>query len=410
MNRAVIKQIASARLGLLIVLAALTWSATGTALEITTPGDRTITVRGYYKNFLLGLDSSIPLISGGISDLNRARLMLDSRVSQNWEVALHYEMIAEVNPLLSGGLFFSARQRPGLTSLSWPILDNNNVAWRHEIDRLQVRGRLDWGDVTIGRQAIGWGVGILWAPLDLMLAFSPVQIDREYRLGVDAGRVLIPVGDSSEVEGVYAFYGTDFAQQIAAFRWHSTLLASGIDIGMIAGKFFEDAVVGALVSGEFRGVGIHSSVNLTHHYGNETGPRDFARIVVGADYRFANNVIAIVEYYFNGWGASSPSSYLSRATADRVQRGEIFNLGRHYFGFSADWEVHPLVHLLARGQSNLADPSAQIGPAITLSLSDESLLEAGAFFGLGGGLDGLTPKSEFGLAPNLFYTAAKIYF
>jgi hypothetical protein len=132
--------------------------------------------------------------------------------------------------------------------------------------------------------------------------------------------------------------------------------------------------------------------------------------VVGADYRFRGNVIVLGEYYFNGWGASDPDDYLTRLASPRIARGELFNVGRHYLGFAADWEAHPLVHLAARGQWNLLDPSAQVGPAAAVSLTDEAQLELGAFFSLGAGLRGQDLGSEFGVQPNFYYAAGKIYF
>ncbi len=392
-------------------LGALTLTASAClAIDIPMPGDRTLHVHGYYKNFFLGIDSKISLLDDGVSDLNRARLMLNSEIFEDWELSVHYETIAQIHPLLGEAAFFEAGNRPGVTELRWSIDQSEDLSWNHEIDRLQLRGRMEWGDVTIGRQAIGWGVGLIWAPLDLLIGFSPVQIDREYRPGVDAVRTLIPLGAFTEVEAVYAAYETSFDHHVAAFRWRTTFPESGTDIGVIAGKFFDDAVVGALLVTEVAGAGIHSSINMTHHYGNDTGPRDYVRLVAGIDYRFPHEIIGLVEYYFNGWGASGSSRYLSRLSSDRVQRGEVFNVGRHYLGFTVDWEAHPLVHILGRGQANLTDPSAQIGPAVTVSLSNEALIEAGAFFALGSTLDGVDLASEFGPQPDFFYTAAKIYF
>lgn len=385
-------------------------AAPGAAFEIYLPAGQAVRLRGYYKNFLLGIDSGIPQLEDGVSDINRARLMLDSEVVENWELSVHYEQIAEINPLLGGQAFFEIGDRPGLHSLSWSIDRSDRLAWRHEIDRLQIQGRFSWGDVTLGRQAIGWGVGLLWEPLDLLTGFSPVQIDREYRLGVDAARLLVPVGPFTEVDLVYVAYGTPFDEQVAAGRWRTTFAEQQLDVGLVAGKFFEDAVLGALAVTEVAGFGVHSSLNLTHHYGDDVGPADFARWVIGADRRFPHDVLAVVEYYLNGWGASSPDGYLARLGSDRVRRGEVYNVGRHYLGFAVDWEAHPLVHLLARGQCNLTDPSAQLGPALTISLSNEAQLEAGAYFSVGESLDGLELGSEFGPQPDLFYTAAKIYF
>jgi hypothetical protein len=142
------------------------------------------------------------------------------------------------------------------------------------------------------------------------------------------------------------------------------------------------------------------------------------RGIIGADYRFPHDVRCVGEYYFNGFGEENADEYIEIAPSPRFTRGEIFNLGRHYLGFVADWEAHPLVHLLGQGQWNLLDPSAQVGPAISVSLTDEAQLDAGAYFALGRGPSKLPPggvappevRSEFGLAPDVYYVTAKIYF
>jgi hypothetical protein len=133
--------------------------------------------------------------------------------------------------------------------------------------------------------------------------------------------------------------------------------------------------------------------------------------VLGADYRFPNDVRVIGEYYFNGFGTTNPDDYLARAASPRFTRGELFNVGRQYLGLVAHWQAHPLLHLIAQGQANLLDPSALLGPAFSFSLSDEAALEAGAYFRLGEGLTAFgAPQSEFGPAPNVYYVTAKIYF
>jgi hypothetical protein len=402
---------------------------TGKAIELPVPGAPS-TLHGYYKNFFLALDSSLPLVDDGVEDLSRARLMLEGRLPAALEFAVHYEHLATVHPLGAGSAEFlgtsSSGERPGALDLDWTILDDEDVQWRHEIDRLYVRAKRRWGDLTLGRQAIGWGVGLLWSPHDLFVAFSPVEIDREFRTGIDAGRLLVPLGVFTELEVVYAAFGREFDEHAAAVRWRTTLAETGVDVGLMGGKFFDDAVAGALATGEVHGAGIHAEATFTHDFGGgreRIGAQEFVRAVVGADYRFPHEVYGLVEYYLNGFGKTDAADYVSLVaaprkvhgqtelvTSPRLTRGEIFNLGRHYLGFVADWEVHPLLHLLGQGQWNLLDPSAQVGPAFTLSLSDEAELDGGAFFGLGETPDGTTIRSEFGLAPDAYYLTAKIYF
>ncbi|OFV89916.1 MAG: hypothetical protein A3J75_07195, partial [Acidobacteria bacterium RBG_16_68_9] len=276
-----------------------------------------------------------------------------------------------------------------------------------------VRRTHSWGDVVIGRQAIGWGVGWMWSPEDLFVAFSPVEIDREFRSGVDAGRALFSLGPFTEAEAVYAVLGDGLDHHAIAGRWQTTLTSSGIDLGFMGGKFFEDGVVGVHVVGEQYGAGLHAEISVTHDFGDDTdrvGPQDFVRAVLGAEYRFPGDVHVVGEYYLNGFGASDPARYLDRARSPRLTRGEIYNLGRQYLGFAADWEVHPLVHVGAQGQWNLLDPSALVGPRFAVSLSDEAQLEGGAYFGVGDGRSGTTLNSEYGSAPDVYYLTGKVFF
>lgn len=411
---------------LFLILSLSNLAMTAHAVDLPIPGIHSATLHGYYKNFLLALESSNDLVEDGVEDLNRARLMLDTRVTQQLDFVLHYEQLATIHPIdpTASSLFLgtsTAGNRPGVLDLSWPILTNDDVQWRQEIDRLYAHRRQSWGDVTVGRQAISWGVGLIWAPQDLFIGFSPVEIDREFRTGIDAARVLVSLGPFTEAEIVYAAYEKEFDQQSAALRWRTTLSDSNVDVELMAGKFFDDVVVGGLAAGQLGGVGLRGEATLTNNFGGgdkRVGKQHFVRGIVGADYRFSGDVLCVAEYYFNGFGEEDAGEYIGIAPSPRFTRGEIFNFGRHYLGFIADWEAHPLLHLLGQGQWNLLDPSAQVGPALSVSLTDEAQLDVGAYFALGKGpsqvdSDSVSPprvRSEFGLAPNVYYVAGKIYF
>jgi hypothetical protein len=398
------------------LLCVLLAAAPVSGVDIIVPGLDSLTLHGYYKSFLLYLDSSDPLLHDGVEDLNRARWMLEGRRG-SFDFAVHYEHLATIHPLPFGSSLFlgssTAGSRPGIWDLSWRITGHDDFVWRHEIDRLYVHTRQSWGDVTVGRQAIGWGVGLIWSPEDLFVAFSPVEIDREYRLGIDAARALLPLGPFSELEAVYAVYDQEFDQQSTALRYRATVGETGFDVGLMGGKFFSDAVAGAMLTGQVWGAGVHAEATLTNDYEGgrkRVGPQTFVRAVAGTDYRFPHEVRGVLEYYYNGFGSNDPADYARLATSPRLTRGELYNLGQHYLGFLADWEAHPLLHLLLQGQWNLVDPSALFGPALSLSLSDEAELDAGIYFALGAARDGLNLGSEFGSAPDTYYLTAKVYF
>ena len=61
--------------------------------------------------------------------------------------------------------------------------------WRHEIDRAALHASMRARPISpIGRQAIGWGRGVLFGAVDLFSPFTPLEADREWRRGVDAVR------------------------------------------------------------------------------------------------------------------------------------------------------------------------------------------------------------------------------
>ncbi|MFC1735496.1 hypothetical protein ACFL1X_05225, partial [Candidatus Hydrogenedentota bacterium] len=91
----------------------------------------------------------------------------------------------------AGGILPSFADAPWrIRQLDWEIIDNGDrFAHRHEIDRALVAFHPEWGEVTIGRQAIGLGRGVIFSAVDIFSPFSPVEVDREWRRGVDAFRV-----------------------------------------------------------------------------------------------------------------------------------------------------------------------------------------------------------------------------
>jgi hypothetical protein len=55
----------------------------------------------------------------------------------------------------------------------------------HRLDRLFLALLPGWGTVRIGRQAVTWGNGLLFNPMDLFNPFSPTDVERDYKVGDD---------------------------------------------------------------------------------------------------------------------------------------------------------------------------------------------------------------------------------
>jgi hypothetical protein len=170
-------------------------------------------------------------------------------------------------------------------------------------------------------------------------------------------------------------------------------------------------VIGPFFDGEINGVGVRGEFTFTRDTGHPPHERrTFIRGVSSVDYRFANGLYALLEYYFNGFGEADPEDYPRLFTSTRVARGEIYNFGRHYLGTTLQYELHPLITTSIAGLWNLLDQSCLIGPLLLLSLSNEADLRVGAYFPVGTGLVGSHVQSEFGLYSQVYYLELRRYF
>ena len=368
---------------------------------------------GYIKTLALGQEPSLPGLSDTATDFTRARVMLEGDVGSWLRWTVHYEHVGVINPgaETNAGLFSGDRQADGssLLPFDWTARQNSGFVWRHKLDRANLQVNLPAADIIIGRQAISWGVGRMWTPADLFVAFSPVAIDQEFKPGIDAIRAKIPLDQFSQLEAVYAAFDEDFRHHTIGLRGQTSV--RDFDVGLMAGKFFHDVVLGPFFDGEVRGVGIRGEFTFTRNSaGRVQERRTFFRAVSSMDYRFLNGLYGLLEYYYNGFGQDDVDSYSRLFTSRRLARGEIFNFGQHYLGGLLDYEFHPLVQGTLFGQWNLLDLSGLVGPLIIVSVSDEADLRLGAYFPWGARIRGTRIRSEYGLYPRIYYAQLRLYF
>ena len=72
-----------------------------------------------------------------------------------------------------------------LFNLTKVMHDRDKEALLHRLDRLWVGYSSEKTVVRFGRQAITWGNGLFYAPMDLVNPFDPATIDTEYKAGDD---------------------------------------------------------------------------------------------------------------------------------------------------------------------------------------------------------------------------------
>ncbi|WP_300675342.1 hypothetical protein [Desulfoluna sp.] len=262
----------------------------------------------------------------------------------------------------------------------------------HRLDRFSINGEFGGADLRIGRQAVTWGGGLLFNPMDLVNPFSPTDTLRDYKAGDDlvflgythaTGRELqVIVGpgreaDTGEVTSAASRYATklhgsfgslDADLLVARHRDHTL---SGVGFSGYAG---EAAWRGDLIVSDEDG-GIFSAV----------ANMDLSWVA------WNKNWYGFIEVYHNGYGTSGYADALTDpATASRLSRGEVFILGKNYLALRVQMEAHPLVNLTLTSISNLDDPSGTLQPTLVWDALQNLRVDIGALIPWG------APETEYG--------------
>ena len=306
--------------------------------------------------------------------------------------------------------------------LDWSITDGPSLSMHDRIDWGYARLTKDSISVTVGRQPVTFGRGALWTPEDIVDPFSPVQIDTEFKPGVDAARVDVTFGKHVTLAVVGVAGDTRDAHDFAIHQDGSSALQrlevslGTTRLGLMTGYVRGDGFGAADLFVDLGGADLHGEVTGTYVPEESRRPFDrevFGRAVLGSTFQLSSRLTGTVEGYWNGSGTTHPSLYAAEFDSPRFASGETYNVGVLYGGAVADVTLHALVHVAAAAIVNLVDGSALLAPSVHFSASTNTQLIAGGFFPIGKGPE-LSPapvaRSEFALYPSLFHFDLKAYF
>ena len=87
-------------------------------------------------------------------------------------------------------------------NLTWSFGGDDKTAIVHRLDRLNVGYTTEHTVWRFGRQAISWGNGMVFTPMDVFNPFDPAAVDKEYKTGDDMlyGQYLFNSGN--DLQGV----------------------------------------------------------------------------------------------------------------------------------------------------------------------------------------------------------------
>ena len=365
-----------------------------------------------WTDITLGSDAyGYPQISGASSALQPPEWAIDQRAEVRWNLS------ASLTPDLEFGLHYGLAQRWRLAqddgNLSFDGLDGTGADYRWQdldtelysndddslvleqnLDRLYFLWLNDQGDLSVGRQAISFGLSQQFSPVDVVLPANIGAAERSYRPGVDAVRWLQPLGQLGELDIGWVF-GED---QLAFVRTYNQVSALTLEFTALT------------VNGDYHLFGFGSQGTAgTWGWWQEiawlgSDENQGTRFTLGADQQVLNDVYIALEYHFNGLGERQAS--LETWQSGFYRKGMVIPAGRHYASLIASKPINPLLYAQGALLTNLGDGGLLLNAMLDYSLTDNSRLDISASLPIaesatmeGSDMTTLQLKDEFGVYP-----------
>ena len=297
--------------------------------------------------------------------------------------------------------------------------DPGDVSGQLVLDRCELRLASDLADVIIGRQAISFGKAWFWNPLDVFAAFGPMQLDRDYKPGVDALRVEVPIGESSGFTLVAAMGDVQadkkWRQLGVIGRAFTTL--KGFDVALQGGLLRGGYQVGGAFSGEIEPVDVRAEVAWNQPREESGGPGGHLVAIMGISRRFESELSLSFEQLLHTGG---PDDLAGRMALTGTR--QLMQASRQASGVMASYPLIPVLTGSIAALMAWDDSSVTIQPGLGWSAADEVDVSIGGLlaFGkrptttamsiMGATVDVPELQSEFGTWPHMLYAQLKAYF
>lgn len=292
-----------------------------------------------------------------------------------WDTKIHYEILAQYGDTPQTQL---ALANAGFTNGSTGLLNDNHRLfkltdeWGNNDDKFDAVQRLDRffigynGEqlvIRAGRQAVTWGNGLIFHPFDIFSPFSPTEIDKDYKTGDDMlyGQWLFDSGNDLQTillpRRDPATNDVESAQSSFAVKYHGRYDEQW-DFDLLVARHFDENVFGfGLTKNVWEALWrLDVSATRLTEFGTALS------LVTNMDYSwvwFERNFYGYIEYFHNSEGETQAANYTypNSALQTRLQRGDVYTLGRDYFSSGVQIEVTPLFNFYTSWIANLHDSS-----------------------------------------------------
>lgn len=322
--------------------------------------------------------------SNSLDAVGELRLNFSAK-RERWSLQTDYQFIALNSEFLPAGIPDDDRRLLNLTRVAG---EGGDTAIVHRLDRLWLGFSGDRLVVRAGRQALSWGNGLFFAPMDLVNPFDPTTIDTEYKTGDDMLYAQYLRDNGDDVQGAIVFRRDPVSsdpesdQGTRALKYHG--FAGEREYDVLIAENYGDTVIGLGAAGSVGGAIWRGDIVATDADQDTT-----VEVVTNLSYSWIwreHNVSGMAEYYYDG-------------------------IDRHYLAGGLTIEMSPLWTVSPTLIANMDDPSALLQLVTRYSLSDNATFlgsvnlpigrDGGEFAGADSGVPGRYLSFEVGVFAQL---------
>lgn len=245
------------------------------------------------------------------------------------------------------------------------IDDDGKFVALHRLDRLSLGYTTDKAVIRFGRQALSWGNGLIYSPMDLVNPFDPAAVDTEYKAGDDMLYVQYLRANGHDIQFAYvikrdvASGDPELDESSVALKYHG--ITEEAEFDLLVAQNYGDTTLGLGGNRSIAGAVWRGDVMVT-----DSASGNKVQLVTSLSYSWVwggKNVSGVLEYYFDEFGQKDErydTESLSQNTdlLERLVRGQSFTIGRHYVGAALSIEMTPLWILTPTLFANAEDQSA----------------------------------------------------
>jgi hypothetical protein len=390
-----------------------------------------LVLRSAFKgSWLLAFPPDDPFLveSTGGAGFFRLRFDLTATLSEHFTASVAYEHRALASSGASVGVGLlppNVRAPFRLSPLDWAIVDDApSYVHRHELDRAYVSLHLSFLELTVGRQAIGLGRGVLFSAVDIFAPFSPTEVDREWRRGIDAVHAELRIPDLSALSADFIVaLGDVESGSLESWAMIGRLRAviGDVDGAVILGRRGQDNMAAGVLSATLGDAEVHGELAMfgTDGLGIDGGLFGTRAVVakglLGGSYMFDihRGVRVVLEYHYSGFGVNdisrSADILFDPYFQARFARGDSQLLGRHALALVLSAELFDDLSAAVSYLQSPVDGSGMVAPAFTWVQSDMLTMVLSVFVPWGSPPSNGIPTSEWGSGPITVFLQARLY-